>query len=561
MIYVGRDGEQNKVFKLAEIHVDFFTAWNTPGDQNVLLEAPPGHGKTTCLRYQNTWEVAEAPTLRFLFLYDTEPKGAKEVAQIKTIIRSGRFRALYPNIEIIKGVEGEGGVVRAEDSTERFTVTRPNWGSREPTVEAGAIGSSMQGNRYDRISGDDVCPPEVVDQPTLRMNIIRTWEEVVERRLADPNTSRCKLTYTPWHDDDLPGHIKAQIRKGERTGWAIHSTPIDDDADGNPIALWPKRFSVGHFKELQRTMSPSAYARLYRLRCIAEEDRIVTRLCYYPVDGDMDQNPMGVRESFEKQLARIASGEQCLSVDPSATSGKASTETAITQIAMTADGKPYIVDCWFFPGNPVRIQEFLVACVTKEQPEKYLKEQGQDPFRLPKTKIDVILFEAQGAITGMVVLWEQYIYRRLKETGCTNAVRLERADTRTATYSRQNQSKERRLRNTAAYMENGIVKFPGRVVYDGKVSVVPSRNENIVKLCNQMLNFPVGLADGVDTVTQYVLRNESRMASDAPTPEPGESVELENPFRQGKRAFRDRMKQDSDPESFYLEEMEFLCLN
>jgi hypothetical protein len=561
MIYLGRDSEEGAIFKPAFIHKHFFSIWANPAKRNTLSMAPPSTGKSTCLRFQILHLMAKTPQRRFLLLYDTEEKAEKEITTLKAYINSGRFHALYPDVRVARNIEGyDQQTARLESSRRRFTLERENWGSREPSVEGAAVDSAINGNGYDIAIVDDPCPAEVAEQARRRQRINEKWDNVVEQRLRNPATATIIMVCTPWHPNDLAGKIQREVRENLRQDWAIQLTPIEDDDDGNPISLWPDRFDTAYYAEKRSRMTASSWARLFQLKCIAEEDRIVKKLHFYPAEKNSiwERSPALMQGVWDRRLKAIYGGQQWLSIDPSATSGKASTDTAITQLSMTATGSPFIVDVWFFPGNPVEMQEWLVSAITKIVPADKTADIWN---RLPKTRLDGILFEAQGPITGQITLWIDFIRRRLKELDFKGHIDLRRTLAKGVAGSRTAVNKERRLRNTAAFLENGLIQFPGRVVMqDGQAVVAMSARENIIKLCNQILDFPSGLADGVDTITQFIIENESRIAREnTDAPKEGVGIEQWDTMVTGKAKILDRLRKPPSADEWYSKEEAWLC--
>ena len=561
MVYVGRDSEEGHIFKPGLIHKRFFEIWSSKETRNTLLMAPPSMGKSTCLRFEILHRMARTPQRRFLLLYDTEEKAEKEITTLKAYINSGRFHALYPDVRVARNIEGyDSQTSRLESSRRRFTLERENWGSREPSVEGAAVDSAINGNGYDVAIVDDPCPAEVAEQPRRRQRINAKWDEVVEQRLRNPETATVIMVCTPWHPNDLAGKIQQEIREGKRADWGVQLTPITEDDDGNPVSPWNERFDSGYYAEKKDRMTLTAWARLFLLKCIAEEDRIVKQLSYYPAEPSelWDRLDPVMRQGMENRLKAISGGEHCLSIDPSATAGRASTDTAITQISMTASGTPYVVDVWFFPGSPVEMQEWLVAAITKVVP---LGKTAPVWRRLPQTKIDSLLFEAQGPIKGQITLWTDFIRRRLKEMNFSPCPNMRSVRAVGGGSSKNAVSKERRLRNTAAFLEKGLIQFPGRIAMQGAVPVVKmSERENVKKLCQQFIDFPSGLADGVDTITQYVIEHEARIAREAlKAPSPGPATEDWNPIVAGKATILNRLRKPPSVDSFYSEEEAWLC--
>jgi len=490
-IYVGRTSEKNEIFDMAPVHYGYFDVWKDD-NSNSLIMAPPGHGKTTSLRGQVLYTVCKNPDRRILICYDTDDKAQKEVVLLKNYLNSGRLRALYPEIWVLDRNDG------AQNSSKRFTVNRPNIGSREPTIECAGIMSKVNGNGYDEIVIDDPCPETVAYQPSSRMAINVKFNTVIEERLRDPANSRIRMICTPWHADDLAGMIQKDVREGRRAGWHIEVDrfAIKEDDDGEPVSIWPQRYKPHHYTAKKLKLNRNQYARLYELKCLADEERLVNTFHYFPYDED----DRGWEKLSEPQAARykevldgIKNGEMWLSIDPSATAGKISSKTAVTKFSITAKGYIFVLDAWEFPGNPVEMQDWLVEQVVLG-------------------KVHRILVEAQGGMKACAVLWEEYIWKQLQARKIKWAGSIIQVQTQ-GKGGGQNIGKARRLQNTAAYIERGFVRFPGRIRFlkNGSVDFACSKSERIIKLIDQIYNFPSGTNDGVDTVTQMLIYNEDRL--------------------------------------------------
>ena len=544
-LYTCRDSEKGEIFMPAPIHLSFFETWEHPDAvRGTMIEAPPGHGKTTCLRGWIAHRIGKDPSRRALRLCDKDDKAIKEIRLLKNLIGSKRYQALFPHIEILGRSENQ------EESARRFTVSRPNWFSREPTMEAAASLSSTQGNGYDDIYADDICKPEVATQPAVREMIDTKWRSEHEERLRDPSTSRVDMIYTPWHPEDTHGRIKREIEQGARPGWKTASFPVKTDADGLPISLWPGRFDSAYYLSKRARLHPQRYARLYEMRCMPDQARIVTKLQFYPSDASdptWKSLTPELQEAYEHRLREIAAGEQWLSIDPSATGGRASTETAITHFAITPQAKGYIRDAWFFPGNPGLLQKWLVCAIVGKI---VYEDEALLAYSLPQVEqVHHILFEAQAGMKGQVTLWREFILNELDRLGIPWKGSLLETGTRGRDGRGQNVGKRIRLINASGYLENGIVRFAGRMEYHANLkrfSFVCSENEAIRKLVDQILNFPLGLSDGVDSVTQWIIWNGPQLDAQEHPEDPIELGGFTDTMQTGMTAALKRLKTPRD---------------
>ncbi|MFH1833712.1 MAG: hypothetical protein ABH877_01700, partial [bacterium] len=493
--------------------------WNDPAYPNSLTMAPPNHGKSTCFNLgQMVWDVANDPDGRCLVLTGTDDLAKQSIAQVRHALRSKYFRAIHPHIRVLGRAED------TEDSKRRFTVTRKNWSSREPTFEAAGIQSAINGRGYERIYIDDPCDPRFVNQPSYRKAVNDSFEQVIEERLRDRERAQIRITCTPWHPNDLAGKIRSEVAQGKRRDWRIASDEfaVKDDADGRPISLWPERFDSDYYAQQREIKTTATWRRLYQLRASSDDEKIVSRLHFYPEQigsGPVwDKAGPDLRKKYSEGLAAVHNGEQWLSIDPSGSTGRGSSKIGVTHWSLTARGKGYLVNAWEFPGNPVAVQQWIVAAVCGGKwPDE--TDDATKQWTLPR-KIDHVLFEWAGGPVGTVVLWEDYIRRTIRQIDPKAEVKLRRATIR-GRGGGQNRDKLLRLADAAAYLEGSFVKLPGQLTMsaDGKCfDIICSDREPIVNLVHEILNPDSrGHNDLMDSVTQWVRELSPRFVHDEET--------------------------------------------
>lgn len=541
-IYIGRTSEDNEVFRMGEIQKRFFAVWAS-SEQHSLIMAPPSHGKTVSTTGQMLFDLKENPRVRILLWYDTEDKASKQLKLLKRYINCKRWKALYPHLRIMR----DG----SEDSAKRFTLTRDNIGSREPSVEAAGTISLINGDGYDIIYVDDPCPETVASQETTRQAINYKFDSVLSQRFRSKEISRFRIICTPWHPEDLAGHIMSGVRSGQRKGWkvSVDQFSVKKDAAGKHISLWPERYDSDYYAERESALYYDDYARLFELKFAAQSTKIVKSVKFYPSDPEdtlLSEYSDKDQKWFRDRIDAIMGAEQWLSIDPSATSGRASAETAATQISLTVQNRAYVRDTWFFPGNPVTMQEWIVD-------------------RIVNHGINFVLIEDQGAQAGQVALWTDYILRRLRELGVRWTGSIITCKSR-GKGGGQNIGKKMRLKQCAALIQNGYLRFPGKVMRNwqagGELYFGPTDNSNIRKLIRQIVDFPLGTSDGVDTITQFVIKNATRLQLNSM--EPVIAIEedvIYNSLREGKaRAIKDQLRKPINHEAEREQEWLIGCL-
>ena len=502
--YVARDDRPKKtrnkaaasVLKMEPFHLQMFRVWNDPEAPNSLIMAPPGHGKSTNLRGQILYEIGHHPELRCLYITDEVRKAQKTIQVLHRTLISPRYRALFPGIRVL----GRGD--NAESSSRAITVARDNWISREPTIEAAAIESRIQGNRYDRIYGDDFCSPEVRYYPSIRQKTTDNWHAVVETRIANPETARIRIICTPWHKDDTPNRIARDSDEGRLDGWRIEIDPfrINDDAKGKAIPLWAV-FSTAYL-ENQKVVLGADYNYVYRLRPANEEDKIIRRAYWYNAIPDRTAN------SNDRKIIEILAGkaERWLSIDPAGTAGVASSNTGCVDISMTVNGYVFVTDCWFYHVPIGGVIEMI---------RDRIIDAGLEPGYYG------VHWEAQGGVkVGMPTVIAE-VQRQLSERGY-DPRRLQWLTTGTMVGGAiQHRSKIIRLKNCAGFIDNGLVRFAGMRLRNSKTGETytgPLRASNMERLVKHIMEFDgIHNTDCVDALTQWLLYNRGRIHSlDAP---------------------------------------------
>lgn len=556
-IYIGRTSERGEVFEMSPIHRRFFDVWNDPSADHSLVMAPPGHSKTTSLRGQIVWELGDHPELRCLLIFDAKPKAQSEVNTVKRIMRSPRFRAIFPGVRVLNRTES------GEDSSFRFYVSRPNWMSREPSIEGAAILSRINGNGYDRIFADDICSPEVRDQPRIREDCNRRWDDVISQRLREPKRHpRIRLIHTPWHENDVSGRVRRMAGEGLIKGWkiAIDEFAIKDDAKGKAIPVWD-HFTTEFFEE-QKIKIGAGYTLNYRLKPRQGQDRIVAGLHFYNGTPDkrhdsiMRKNVNGLARkitdyAYDEALCealKSPDADRQLSIDPAATAGRTSSDTGIVEFVLTPKGYAYLTQTWALHEGPVFIQTWIVDQIFKAIDE------GQG--------YSIVWIEAQGAIKGMANLWEKGITAALKEKNCPNIPRIMLPGVGFGRVT-QNPSKIARLKECSGYLQNGLVTLAGHRVVNAlrRKSYCQARpGTEMAQLAERIINFdPGSRTDGVDAVTQVILKNRDKIRNPfLKTPEPPKAAPVMDWKTQALRERMDQVKRDRVNKGQRSEEHEFL---
>jgi hypothetical protein len=254
-----------------------------------VLMLPVGHGKTYSIAAQGLFDLGHDHSSRGMFVSYTQEQASRPLGMVKDYIESSQeLRLVFPHL-----VPSQ----RPSDpwTQTHITVDRP-YGIRDPSfVAVGMDSGEVPGARIKWINIDDILNRENTATKEQRDKIYNWVQNTVVARL-DPRNSRCVVTNTPWHPDDL-------LHRLIRDGWPalrmeiggtieIYNTDWDpknpedlrpeapgshlcrlaahDPDPRNEKMLFPQRISLEFNEELKRTMLPITYNQLYR--CIARSD-------------------------------------------------------------------------------------------------------------------------------------------------------------------------------------------------------------------------------------------------------------------------------------------------
>lgn len=541
--YVGRDQETGEVMDLQPFHLRFFDVWNNPTKNNTLIMAPVGHGKSTNLRGFATWRAGNHPDRRALLLYDDMDKTGKEILVIKQIMRSPRYRAIFPNVRVLERRDG------SEDSKRRFTVTRPNWQSREPTFEGAGIRGAINGSGYNDIYCDDICPPQVRWNTSLCREINERFTSVIATRLRTPSEAHIHMIATPWNDNDVHGVLTRQIKEGKLSTWlcAIDEFAINDDENGLAIPIWPEKFNTDFLEGMKVTNVN--YPLNYKLKSREDKAKIIRRLHFY---NSLTTERLSTEQ--DKKLAEAISGplaDRWLSIDPAGSAGKASSDTGVIEGVITPKGYCYIPQVWFLHIGPVEMMNWIIDRIEAAIAENC-------PY-------STVLLEAQGGMKWGASMTEYSILEILKEKGCTNIPEFITPGVRLA-QTGNNPGKMARLRDSSSYLERGLAQFAGRRKKNHRTMQLYTawiEGSEIERLRDHLMTFDGSHnTDGVDALTQFILVNADRIRNPnlaeqavAPSQFSNLSPQAQTYAQHLERLFNSA----NEPKSVYAEEATFLA--
>lgn len=199
----------------------------------LLINVPPGHGKSVIVSFWIAWCMARWPDSNFLYISYSKTLAATHTDIIKRIMCLSQYKALFD-------------VHLREDSQAKDSFTTEAGGTIAAFGSAGAITGRNAGlPGLDRFSGaviiDDSHKPDEVHSDLIRESVITNFRETIQQRPRGINVPIVFIGQR-LHEQDLPAYFLA----GE-DGYLWDSVILKslDDA-GN--ALYPEAFPLDMLK-------------------------------------------------------------------------------------------------------------------------------------------------------------------------------------------------------------------------------------------------------------------------------------------------------------------------
>ena len=214
---------------------------------SLMINVPPGFGKSTHLSYFTAWAMAHYPDSSFLYISYAHEIASKHTAMIKTIMSQPEYREWF-------GVE----IRRDSSAKDNF---RTNHGGN---IAAFGSNGAVTGNdgglpNLDRFSGgvfiDDIHKPNEVHSDTVREAVKTNYNATIKTRVRGPNVPIVCIGQR-LHEDDVPQNL---INGYDGRKWKTVILPARDVA-GNILA---PNLTTKDFLDNEERVSPYVYSSQY----------------------------------------------------------------------------------------------------------------------------------------------------------------------------------------------------------------------------------------------------------------------------------------------------------
>jgi len=195
-----------------------------PGDR-LIVNAPPGHGKSTIVQAWQAWKLGQRPHSRLLTLSASEALAVRNSKIVRGFIQDERFP--WPSCK----VKSDSSSVSAWET------------SQGNSVRTFGAGSTITGFRAEYVSVDDVQADE--GTAVTRDSLEQWFRNVLSTRLEPDGIA--VVIQTRWSMDDLVQRLKDGDSGSQ---WQILNFEAINESENDPLgraigeALWPERWGV-----------------------------------------------------------------------------------------------------------------------------------------------------------------------------------------------------------------------------------------------------------------------------------------------------------------------------
>lgn len=166
--------------------------------KHLMINCPPGWGKSELCRHFIAWAMAHYPDSQFIYISYSYDRAEENTAYIKQIIELPAYRKMF-GVEISESQSSKGHFKTTKGGTVRA------FGS-----SGGITGQDAGLPGLDRFSGcvliDDIHKPDEVHSDTIREAVIKNYNETIKQRPRGINVP-IGMIGQRLHEDDLPARL------------------------------------------------------------------------------------------------------------------------------------------------------------------------------------------------------------------------------------------------------------------------------------------------------------------------------------------------------------------
>ena len=220
--------------------------------KKLIINIAPRYGKTElAVKAFISAGLAMNPAAKFIHLSYSDDLAHDNSEEIRDIVKSDEYRALFPYVEIKDGSDSKKKWLTTSGGGVYATST----GGQITGFGAGAVDDST--GFSGAIVIDDPIKPEDALSDAKREKAHQRFETTIRNRVNSRNTP-IVIIMQRLHENDLCGYL-TQKEPGE---WTVISLPAILHENGEEVALWPFKHRLGELRKM-REIDPYVFETQY----------------------------------------------------------------------------------------------------------------------------------------------------------------------------------------------------------------------------------------------------------------------------------------------------------
>ena len=270
---------------------------------NIIVNMPPGHAKSTFMVNYATYRIIENPNIRIAFISKKQEMAQDFLLQVKERLTSPQYEDLQKDFAPAGGFK-EGS---ASWKANRFYIGSRDVEAKDPTAQALGIRGSLYGARLDLVILDD--PIDNLNYAEYDRQI--SWLNTIVASRLSRDYGRVIVVGTRIASKDLYSELRDVNRYyDDEQPWSYLQMPAVLEYAEDPkdwVTLWPEADAQAHPRQepkenglyarwdglelykIRKKMSPTEWSRIYMQEQVAEDnifkEEVVRSACQARVAG------------------------------------------------------------------------------------------------------------------------------------------------------------------------------------------------------------------------------------------------------------------------------------
>lgn len=236
----------------------------------LIINVPPGHGKSTLLVLWMAWCFTHYPDSRFMYISYSKSLAAKHTETLKRLMSLKEYQYLF------------GIKIRHDSKAKEFFQTEQGGQVAAFGSQGAIVGVDAGLPALDRFSGalimDDMHKIDEAHSDLIRENVINNYRETIQQRARSANVQLIFIGQRV-HEDDLPAYLLSG-----KDGYEWNKL-ILKSIDSANNALYPEAFPLDML-EIKRERDPYVFMSQYQQEPVGAGAGLFKREWFYEMDLD-----------------------------------------------------------------------------------------------------------------------------------------------------------------------------------------------------------------------------------------------------------------------------------